>query len=111
MEHRRKGSVVGGLVLLIVGGLYLFANLTGEGFGAMAIYVGPLVAIVLGAYFLYRIYGPDRKPGRTPFPWPLFMIFGGLSALAAMTGFWSYTLSMGPVAMIIVGAWLLLRRT
>lgn len=111
MEQRHSGSVVGGLVLVIIGGLYLFANLTGLGFGFVAPYIGPVVTIVLGLFFLYRIYGPDRKPGKTPFPWPLFMIFGGLAATAAIAGYWQFTASIGPLAMIIVGGWLLFRRT
>lgn len=110
MEHRRTGSTIGGLILVLIGGLYLFANFTGQSFASVAIYIGPAVTILLGLYFLYRIYGPDRKRGTTPFPWPLFMIIGGSVAIAAMQGYWNYSLSIGPVAMIIVGVWMLLRR-
>jgi hypothetical protein len=111
MEERRRGSAVGGLVLLVIGGLYLLGNIAGESYAALAMYTGPIVAIVLGAYFMYRMYGPDRKPGKVAFPWPLFMILGGGIALASMMGLWTYGISMGPLALIIVGAWLLVKRT
>jgi hypothetical protein len=64
-----------------------------------------------GVWYGCTAKGISRQPGRTPIPWPLFMIFGGLSACAAILGYWQYGLSMGPVAMIIVGGWLLVRRT
>lgn len=110
-QQRRSGSMVGGLVLVGIGVLYLVANFGGLSFGAVVPYTGPVVTILLGLYFMYRLYGPDRKPGRTAFPWPLFMIMGGLTAMAAIAGYWRYTLSIGPVAMIIVGGWMLVRRS
>lgn len=110
-QRRSSGSMVGGLILVVIGALYLISNLGGLSFGRIAPFTGPVITIVLGLYFLYRIYGPDRKPDKVAFPWPLFMIFGGLSAMAAIAGYWRYTVSIGPVALIIVGGWMLLRRS
>lgn len=110
MDPARKGSSIGGIILLLIGSLFLIGNLSGQPFWMMARFIGPGVVILLGFYFLYRLYGPDRTPGKVAFPWPLFMILGGCSALAAMLGYWQFSTIIGPAALIIVGGWMLFRR-
>ncbi len=103
MERHGWGPVAG-FVLLVLGLLFLF----GQVFSMLwfvARLTGPLVLIALGVYFLSR----QRKGD---FPWPLFLILGGAIAFLGRMGFWFLGLGrvLGPAALIVIGAWLLLGR-
>jgi len=104
-EHRNYQSrIFWGLVLVIVGALFLADRMGGFDFGTMIGDYWPVIFIVLGLSIL--IGSGFRRPGLGLF----FIVFGTLFLLFHLDvldyDIWEY---VWPAAIIVFGLWLLLR--
>ena len=104
-EHRNYQSrIFWGLVLVIVGALFLADRMGGFDFGTMIGDYWPVIFIVLGLSIL--IGSGFRRPGTGVF----FIVFGIIFLLSQLDileyDVWEY---IWPAAIILVGLWLLLR--
>lgn len=99
-----KRTVIPGLMMAVMGAAFMVGNALGYPLWQVFRFLGPASVIAMGVYFLFQ-------QGFRRFPWPLFVIWGGIAGLASSFGYWQLpAFYSGPVSMIIVGSWFLFGR-
>lgn len=105
-----SGPRLAGMILILAGALFLFSSVLGAAFWITGRILWPLALLLLGAAFLERQVAQYRQTGRIPFPWPLFLLFGGISGLLKTFGIFTFGWFSWPVLLIAIGLWMLFGR-
>lgn len=105
-----NGGRLAGLILIVLGAAFLFGGLLNVTFWLIGRILWPLALLLVGAACLERQYHHYRWTGRFPFPWPLFLIAGGVAGLLKTFGIVTFGLFSWPLLLILFGLWMLINR-
>lgn len=102
-DHKTQGRIFWGLLLIVIGGLFLFAQMDWWDFGEVVSRFWPVIFILLGLSML--VSNNFKNVGGGVF----FILFGTFFLLVKwdiLHAVWRY---IWPVAIIVIGLWILLR--
>lgn len=112
MNESNRGTMISGLVLVVLGGLFFAMNLIP---GLSAAKTWPLILIVLGVgFWLPAFVWPKSREGLAGLfiPGAIFLVLGAIFLFNTLTGIWevwaiAWLLIPGSVGLgLIMGAWI-----